>query len=315
MLFLFDSNDNKIQFTEAFNMVDRNISPIKEIISKSDLTNLSISVDEENKIALNDVFTLLVNVKESGSIYALFNKENLNKEEIISKLQELKKIKVVDLESAKNKTKEALKILDEYHPYIYLYVEKRDYPLSMDELKEVYEGQLTFLYAPKVVDEEETPKEEEGKIYIEKKKFSIKEFVKPIKKYKYHFMFLSISTLLIGFALSLAIFNSMLAKGIAALFYICAFIGAFLNTYIYFDYFKKNTFKDKLFIYSICFNTLGLLISALLYLGYNAIDKTEGKENLSMGLIIGMSILATIIITMLSIGLAFLIRKSKKKKK
>ena len=313
MFKLFDQYNNTIQFTESFNVVSRNISPFKEFLKKNDFSTYSVSIDEE-KFSLKDAFLFQVNVMESGTIYAVFKIEGFVKEEVATKLSTLAEQKVTDLSSAKEKTSAALSILDEYHPYMYLYVQKNDYYLTPDELKEIYQGSAPVFIIEK--EKEEVPasykEEHNDNKNKEKKKFSLKEFILPIKQNKYHFLFLSISSFLVGFASSIGIFNSILNKGIAVLFYICAFIGAFLQTFIYYDYFKEKGIKDINFRYSLFFSILGSLLSMGAYSIYHTIDKSEGKENVSIVLLMLLAVFISIGLVALSVTIGYLITRKKK---
>ena len=309
MLTLFDQSSNTIQFTESFNVVNRNISPFKDFINKTDFTSYSVSINEE-KISFKDTFLYQVNIKGSGSLYVIYRKEGFNKDEITSKLMELKDIEVYNVESSKDKTNKAINILEEYHPLFYLYVQKEGFVLSLDELKEIYQGNSPIFLIEK---EKEVVKEKkEIKARSGNKKFSIKEFFSPIKENKNHFIFLTIASFLIGFAFSLGLFNSMLGKGISILFYVCSFAGLVLHTFIYYDYFSTNKIKDPLFKYSVAFSTIGIVLALIGLLLYNAIDKTDGKENLPLWLIILSVLLVAFGSATISILLSYFIKKKKR---
>ena len=315
MITLFDSYKNTMQFTDYFNVVNKKTSPFKEMIKKEDFSSYSFSLDEGEEISLKDAFLLLVNIKDSGSIYVVYPKDEFNKEEITKRLAELKEIKIDYNTVALTKSKSAFEILDEYHPYMYLYVQKNDYYLTIDELKEIYQGSSPIFIIEKEKEEAPTSYKEErnDNKNKEKKKISLKEFILPIKQNKYHFLFLSISSFLVGFASSIGIFNSILNKGIAVLFYICAFIGAFLQTFIYYDYFKEKGIKDINFRYSLFFSILGSLLSMGAYSIYHTIDKSEGKENVSIVLLMLLALFISIGLVALSVGIGYLITKKNKK--
>ena len=311
----FDSAEKSYLYKEDFNVINKNVSPFKEMIKKEDISSYSISINNEEKISLKETFLFLINIKESGSLYVLFNKSDFNKEEIIKKITELKDIKINNKESSLDKHKKVFDILESYHPIIYLYIEKHEYCLHKDELRKIYKGNSPFFIIEKEIEVEEpiiVTNKEEGK--KEKKKFSFKNFILPIKKYKYHFLFLTVSSFLVGFAFSLGLFNSILNKGISVLFYICVLVGAFLQTFIYYDYFKEKKIKDKLFIYSLSFSVLGALFSMGAYSLYHSIDKTEGKENVSFILLLMLSLVVSLIFILISVLIGYLINNKKKKK-
>lgn len=307
----FDSAEKSSLYKDSFNVINKNVSPFKEMIKKEDISSYSISINDEEKISLKDTFLFLINIKESGSLYVLFNKSDFNKEEIIMKITELKDIKINNKESSIDKHKKVFDILESYHPLIYLYIEKHDYYLNKDELKEIYKGNSPFFIIEKEIEVEEPIIVSNNE---ERKKFSFKNFILPLKKYKYHFLFLTVSSFLVGFAFSLGLFNSILNKGIAVLFYICVLVGAFLQTFIYYDYFKEKKIKDKLFIYSLSFSVLGALLSMGAYSLYHSIDKTEGKENVSFILLLMLSLVVSLIFILISVLIGYLINNKKNKK-
>ncbi len=312
MMRLIDADNNTLDFDESFVVIEKDVSPFKEMMKKEDFSSYSISFDDsEEKISLKDAFLLLVNVKDSGSIYALFPKDEFNKEEITKRLTELKEMKISNNFDALEKNKKALSLLDEYHPYMYLYVEKNDYYLTKEELEEIYKGD-TYIFIVEKEKEEALISEDESSS-SEKKKFSFKEFFSPFKKYKYQFIFLTLASFLIGFAFSIGLFNSLLSNGISILFYVCMLVGAFLESFIYFDYFKEKDIKNKLFFYFLFFSILGSLLSMGAYSIYHLLDKSEGKENLSFLLLFFLSVGSSIIFIPISVFIGRLISKKKKK--
>ena len=65
--------DNSIsEYSERLNVVTASTSLVKELINREDYSTLNISFDEsEEKISLENVFILQVNIKESASCFFL----------------------------------------------------------------------------------------------------------------------------------------------------------------------------------------------------------------------------------------------------
>lgn len=319
------------EYKDNFSTCDINESPIKEFIYQENYFVFSFTLnDSEEEISLKDAFTLKVNIKGNGSVIISLPLKDSPKGEILSQIMDLKKMEINDLSSSKEKMKTLLTLIKEYHPYFVIYEPKDEYHLSLDEIREIYPlGETPLLYVPyveqKEVVKEEAPKEvtqkkDEKEIDVsklsgfDKFKAQAKLDIKNIIKNKYHFIFLTISTFLFGFASSVGLCNAIIGKTISILFFVCAGVGLFLGTYIYIDYFKERKIKDRLFIYSVLYNLLGYLISLLAsYLFYN-FDKGEIKSHISSKLLVGSSLGMGIAMIIISIALGFIINYFKPKK-
>ncbi|MBO5577514.1 MAG: hypothetical protein J5955_00140 [Bacilli bacterium] len=347
--------DNSIsEYSEHLNVVTASTSLVKELINREDYSTLNISFDEsEEKISLENVFILQVNIKESASCFFAFPLENFQKDEVINKVAALKKIKVIDLSSSKNKTSELFNAVKEFKPYFIIYQVKNGISLYKGEVEEVFNetglNETSYLFfIPKeepVIEEkkeeapskeevapvEEAPEVEEKKESSEEEKPSklkddkFKEFknyvmmdINNIKKNKYHFIFLTISSFLFGFASSVGFCNAMIGKLITILFFICAAVGLFLNTYVYVDYFKEFKFKSRMFVYSILFNILGMGVSLGAAMIFYALDKSDIKTTVSAGTLIGVTAAMSVISILLAVTIGYVVvyfgRKAKAKK-
>ena len=347
--------DNSIsEYSERLNVVTASTSLVKELINREDYSTLNVSFDEsEEKISLENVFILQVNIKESASCFFAFPLENFPKEEVINKVAALKKIKVIDLSSSKNKTSELFNTVKEFKPYFIIYQVKNGISLYKGEVEEVFNesglNETSYLFfVPKeepVIEEkkEETPTKEEAAPVVEtpeveeKKESSeeekpskqkddkFKEFknyvmmdINNIKKNKYHFIFLTISSFLFGFASSVGFCNAMIGKLITILFFICAAVGLFLNTYVYVDYFKEFKFKSRMFVYSILFNILGMGVSLGAAMIFYTLDKSDIKTTVSVGMLVGVTAAMSVISILLAVTIGYVVvyfgRKAKAKK-
>lgn len=391
MIKFYSSKDDIQEYKEELNRLESIPSPIKEILEKNDYTSYSFSLNEnEEKISLKDAFVLLVNIKDSSSVYFLFDNKTFNKEEAVEKISALKDIVVTDINSCKIKTSELFKIVSFYKPYFIIYQSKNGYPLFSQELLDILNAtgmnEVPLFYLERelseqvtVVEEkkeskpilkpmiakikglfkkkekkenatettsiavdkkdeeiikeevpvvEPTPVVEENKQPSEEKKESkIKEIYKNyiaidvdnIKKNKHHFLFLSISSFLFGFASSVGFTNALIQKTISILFFVCAGVGAFLMTFIYVDYLKIKKLKDKMFVYSILFNTIGIAVAIGATMIFYSLDQSGIKGAITVGKLIGFTIgtgyVAIIVTVALAVLIDFLQKKYGKKKK
>lgn len=294
-----NKNGTELEFKEGFNVVESSLSPFKEIVKKQESTGFAVKF-EENEVKFDDIFTLQFNVKKVGSVSCLFKKDDLNKEEIINEITNLKEIKVKDIDTAKSKIKSLLEIIKKYNSLFVVYKPNGDFLLNEDQFKEATD--LVTFYMEQVNEDAEID---------DSKKVKLENPIKVIKKDKYHFLFAIIASFLIGFTISIAIFDIYLGKLIYIFFFICSIAGMTLNGFIYNDSMKKNKFLSTHFIITSCSTLLGLALSVGGYLIFKNVSKDKPAQNPSIFLMIIIAIL----LILLSAGIAFVIRKLKQKKR
>ena len=99
----------------------------------------------------------------------------------------------------------------------------------------------------------------------------------------------------------------------------CAGVGAFLMTFIYVDYLKIKKLKDKMFVYSILFNTIGIAVAIGATMIFYSLDQSGIKGAITAGKLIGFTIgtgyVAIIVTVALAVLIDFLQKKYGKKKK
>ena len=105
-----------LAFESNINLIQKDVSPFKEILKKNDYTSYSFVKDEEGGFSFTNAFQLQVNVKGVGEFHLLFNRESFDKENIINGIAALKEIKVSDEESAKHKLNELFNLAKDYNP-------------------------------------------------------------------------------------------------------------------------------------------------------------------------------------------------------
>ena len=300
--------------------------PKDEIINKTALLKDIIITDvESSKHKTSELFKIL---KEYQPYFIIYQSKNgiplYDKEinEMLSLLEmneisffyinrELSKFgeKVVAKEeSVEEKPQETASIVEEA-PVL----EQSQKTVEQVEEAPLSEPQEEAIKAPK----EKPVKEKKPKNKIDFKKYVVMD-VTNIKKNKYHFIFLTVSSFLFGFAASVGFCNAMIGKPISALFFVCAGVGIFLNTYVFIDYFKEFKFRDRLFVYSIIFEIIGYGLSAGATFIFYSLDKGEINANVNASLLAGVGAAMSVAMIILSISIAYLVdfieRKIKAKK-
>jgi len=304
-------------YEKSFAIGDVNESPIKELIEQGDYFVYSFFYNDET-ISLKDCFTIKINIKNACSVVVTYKLESFPKGEIISRIGELKKMDITDIESSKAKHQALFDLIKEYNPYFMVYQAKNGFPLTQEEMKEL--SFVDTIYLERVVEEapviEEKPQEapQNNEKAIEENKSEKKSFkeqakadLKSIAKNKYHFIFLTVSAFLFGFASSIGFCNAMLGKPISALFFVCAGVGMFLNTYVFIDYFKEFKIKERLFVYSMAFEVIGYALSLAATFIFYSLDKGEIKNAVSSTLLVGVSIGMFVGMVILSLCISYVI--------
>ena len=300
----FISNQGlELDYTETFNIVNRSLSPFKEILNKKDTSGFSIELEET--ISFENIFQLQVNVKQAGSFAFLFKKEGFNKEEAINEILPLKDMPSKSNEDIINKTKALFEVANKHFPLMVIYKPNGKYFLEADALKEI-SGDLLCFFAEHV-DNEVEEANKDGK-------FKFENPFKLIAKEKMHFIFGIIAPFLITFTLSLAIYDIYAAKMIYIFFFICAAAGMFLNAFIYFDTIKAHRLKEMYTVLTIIFTLIGLGLGVGGYLVFKMLNKEPPKVLPSIMIIVLASLAAVVISAFCSLIIKAIKGKKKARK-
>ena len=305
------SEEKCVEYNDLFVIVDEE-SPIKGLLRREKTPFESFSLSKKD-ILLKDTFVIRANVAEVSSVSFALPYENLPKYEIIDKIKEFKKSEEYEGLSEKDKYVKMIEILKEYNPYFVVF-NVRNGVYSKEDIQKLIKEQGLDSVQSFYNEEQETV--EEAKALVAEEKKSENWFVtdlQRIKKNKYHFIFLTVSAFLFGFAFSVGFCNAKIGKLIALLFFVCAGVGLFLDTYVYLDYFKEKTIKDRLFVYSLIFNVIGMLIALATTMIFYSIDNSEIKTAISGKLLVGIEIGGTLLSLAFSVGVGYLIAYLQKK--
>ena len=194
-----------------------------------------------------------------------------------------------------------LDLFKSYSPLFYIYTYKEENTLGTVDAPIFVYKQIEKT-AEEVNVEDNQPKVEE-----EKKENQFVKDMKNIVKNKYHFIFIVVSTFLFSFAASVGYCNVVIGKNIAALFFICAFVGVFLNTFVYKDYFEVKSIKNRLFPYSLVFNFVGIGLGIAATSLYHSFDKSGVKEAVTTKSLVLINILMCVIMVTVTVAFAFLL--------
>ena len=294
-----NKNGNELEFLKRFNQINSSISPIKELFGKNELTDWSIKLDEE-EIGFDNIFTLKVNVKKVGSVLCLFKKDNFNKEEVVNEVINLKEIKVKDLETSKSKVKSLLEIVEKREPLLTLYRPSGDYQLDEETYQQLGYSICLYVIPSNSVEEQD-----------DSKKIKLDNPFKVLAKDKYHFVFGIVAAFLIGFTISIAIFDMYLGKLIYIFFLICTLAGMTLNGFIYHDSIKRNKLLSTHFILTVAASLVGYALSIGGYILFKSLAKEKPTTDPKLLLILG----AGIALIAISACVAFLVKFIKDKKR
>lgn len=306
---IIDSQGKEYLHNIVFEEVDANDFPFIEIIQQKDLSKCKL-----DDLSFERIFQLKVNVKKAGSVIFLFDKEELNKEELIQGISPLGELPSVTTEDLINKVKSLYELASKFNPKLSIYYPYGEITLMADCFVE-QTNNVPTLYVNnfeedmldsknKKYKKEDTNESRDEKEPKEKKKFKFSNPFKILANDKYHYVFALVAAFLVGFTLDIAIFDMYLGKLIYIFFLICCLIGMVLNCFIYKDTFVSNGFKSMEFIVDVTVSLIGLGLSVGGYFIFLSLAKEIPNPKPSVLLIIGPTLGALI----LSIAVAFLIK-------
>lgn len=305
-------NGSELILNEQFSLVNKNISPIKEILNKKDFTSFSFSDDDAFSLA--DTIQIQVNIVDVGAMIYFFKKEGFQKDDYIAEVSKLKEMKIESLYDVINKVKALYEVSAPFNPLFAIYNPSGKYMIYDDCFKTNFNG-LKVIYVSDKNNNYVLNEVNGGTEVNEVEKTEKFKFFNPfpvIAQYKLHFFFAVIATLLLGLTLAIAIYDSYAGKMLCIFFYICSLAGAFLNFMIYKDSLKHFTFKTPFFITTIMSSVVGIGLSIGGYFVFKMLSKPdEGFVAPSVFIIIA----AIIGMYLLSTGIAVLYSFLKKRKK
>ena len=335
-------NGYEVSFLEEFSFTNKDVSPIKEILERKDFSQYSFVSDKETP--LSDLLPIQVNILDVGQCIYFFNKDEFDKDSFVENVSRLKEMSVASFYDVLTKVRTLDEVTLPYNALFVIYNPIGKFRIFEDcfktlnlknnliyvSLKEnnaiVVKGEAPETKPAKKKEKvekvetakennEETkePKEKKGNGFLNKVKSYLFNPISVIKKDKFHFLFALIATFLIGFTLSIGIFNAYAGKLICIFFFICSLAGSFLNFMIYKDAFKTNKFGSPFVTTTIISSVIGLGLS----IGGYYIFKATSNEVLAITPHILMILGIVLFVYMASSSIPLLIDfiKNKKRKK
>ena len=316
------SEDQSLSFDSKLNEVLDNVSPFKEMLEKSDYTEYSAVFDGNKDAIINfsDVFHLRVNVKGVGGFDFIFSQNGFEKDKIIEMIAALKEMPVENIEQAKEKVNALFDTVKEKNPLFMLYSPKGEFVIQAEDLSiDIFKFYIKKVEKPvKPAPEKKERKPKEPKQSKTSFSFSslwsqICDFFSPIKDNIVHYAFIMVSVFLIGFSSSVGVYYCYAGNNVFYFLFVCSLVGAILNYFVYYDFFKKHKFLSNDFILTVIdvFLSIGIAIGGF-YIFY--VLQKELPESLSgpssillimAGVVLGVNIIVS--------PIAFLFRKRKEK--
>lgn len=310
-----------ISFQDHFSLVNKDASPIKEIIARNDLSEFYYV--NEDTISFKDIVQIQVNVIDVGVMIFLFKSASFDKETFIAEVSKLKEIQINSFYDVLTKMKSLYVVTEAFNPLCVIYVPSGKYIIYEDCFRTIV-GNIITLY---VTQEKQENNIEEGVVALKEKpvinksdktnngKFNFKEtfsqIVNIFKKEKFHFLFAFIATFLLGVTLAIGVFDAYAGKMICIFFFICSLAGSFLNFMIYKDTYKQGGFKTLFNVLTIFLSLIGIVGGFGVYMAFKAITKDVPAVMPNTLMIIGLMVLLYAI----SMSLPLLVIYIKEKKK
>lgn len=312
----FICNDgSELELLEDCSTVSKDTSPIKEILTRKNFSNYTFFDVEE--VPLSGATQIQVNIIDVGVMVFIFKANDFDKESFINEVSKLKDIQLNSFYDVLNKVKALYQTVEAFNPLFAIYNPVGKWKIYGDcfktinaKIKTIYVSDNSNSVAVKK-DGSETETIKTNDSPKQKTKF---QFVNPIPiivKDKFHFLFAFIATLLIGFTLSIGIYDAYLGKMICVFFFICALAGSFLNFMIYKDTFKSNSIKSMYALLSVTCSILGIGISVAFYYLFKSITKDKPVIEPKLIMILGLMIL----IFLISSSMPLIVNYFKKRKK
>ena len=323
-------NNYEVSFEEELSTVSKDVSPIKEIIERKDFSDYSFC--DLETIPLNEVIPIQVNIIDVGQSIYFFKKNDFDKDKFVEEVSKLKEMPLNSFYDVLTKVRALDGVVFTFRPLFVVYNPVGKFRIFEDcyrtlhlKVKTIYISESennSIVIKGQAIDikdspskKEEKPKEKvesnENASFFNKVKSKLFNPIKVIKKDKFHFLFALVSTFLIGFTLSIGIYNAYAGKLICIFFFICSVAGSFLNFMIYKDAFKTNELKSPYLITTIMSSIIGLGLSIGAYFIFKVTSKEVLAKTPHFIMILGIIIL----VYLLSSGLAYLIIYLNKRKK
>lgn len=297
------NEEQSVSYTGQFNDIDDTTSPFKEILHSRDVFNLKLSINGEEEYSLENSLLLKISVKPVGVFNILLKNENINKKEIIDKVEALKELPVTNNDEAKEKVSNVVDLFDKEELLFVIYKPCGEFSLKKEEIP--FDCFVFF-----------TPKKEEMVVVEEKKEKNdffekFLGFFAPLKNNGIHYAFALIATFLIGFTISIGLYNYYAANKLYILFFVCTFIGLVLLTFVHIDFFKNHYLKSSDYALTLIIEYLTGALSVGIFVIFYSLQTNISESLTSPRLIILLTALLVVVSPIIT-GLVGYLLKGKK---
>ena len=322
-------SSTKYIFNNKVNLVTSTTLSDELLKINYNLTSSEYFIEAEEPIALADLFQIKVRIAKTGVMMLNFKKDALSEEQkqnLINEIGGLKDDAEPTEESQKNKIARVIDIVNKYSPLYVGYTNTGDFlftRLTFEVIvkdKEIDFPILLLLPSLGYEDVPEKPRKNKGvrqpaapKVRKEKT-VSSGSFIESLKLFKsLDYVFFGIFSIFIAFGFIISAFEVKNGEGIAAFLIILTI--AFIVTLYYATYkaYKENEeFSYKLnriyvpIIYIVLGITLGIVIG---YLITTYVIKLKEEVEINYGLLYGLFIPVSLIVSLLSLPAPLLLSK------
>ena len=308
----FISSDNQILKIENNNNEVLNIvSPVKELLEKRDCSSFYVVLNNE-KINLNEITQIKVNIKQVGLFNFFFKQEEkIDKWQLINSLSALMETPVENSEQAKDKVNSLFKSIDGESALFVFYSPKGEFYLKNDDLRfdvNIYVIKNTET-SNQIEEKNKTANfSDDGFKGLINKVFL---FLAPLKENIVHYAFILVSIFLIGFSSSIGVYYCYAHNNVFYFLFVCSIVGTILDYFVYFDFFKKHKLMSNDFILTI----IDIIISIGIAIGgfyiFYSLQKEIPESITSVGKIILIMIAIVIVVNAIVCPVAYFLRKRK----
>ena len=326
-------NGYEASFAQELSMCNKDVSPIKEILERKDFSKYSFS--DVIEIPLSETTPIQVNIIDVGQCIFFFATNNFDKDSFVQEVSKLKEMPVSSFYDVLTKVRALDEVTFGFNPlfvvynpigkfrifedcYRTLHLKNKTIYISLTEdQSEVVKGIIPDKKPEKKTvqiqsyETAEKPKQTNETGFFNKVKSKLFNPIKVVKTDKFHFLFALIATFLIGFTLSIGIYNAYAGKLICIFFFICCLAGMFLDYMIYKDAFKDHELSSPFAITTILSSLIGLGLSIGGYFIFKLTSKEELAKQPHFIMILGLMIVAYL----LASSIPYLIEFLKKRKK
>lgn len=291
-----------LSLLENVTCVEHNDRFIRDVFDHEDLDYYKYFIDNNTPESFSTLYQLDIKISKVGKMSFFFLKKDYNNENVINKIQDLKNFEITDNESKKIKVNKLLEIVGKENALFGIFISDELETLSSSDFDC---SPINIIFV----------KPDLKKLAKANKKHGIvgKYFIK-IGKEKLIVLFSFISALIISFVSALGIYNCYPNNAVYIFFFICAAAATALNFFIYRDIQKKYQLIDSLFFTSLILNILGVGGGIGIFVGYYSALKNIPEVIPSLGTLSWISILVSLILLIISIGVSILLNKLIKKK-